>query len=132
MLVKNEVFEVVQSNQVLKNLAESREVPVRVSFRLAKMLKSLDENLKIYLTEKQKIIEKYCKKDEEGKPMVEGNQYSVSPENLEAFQKEFFELLVLETDLGVDKIKAKLDDIPNGLVSTTDILFLETFFDFEE
>jgi len=32
----------------------------------------------------------------------------------------------------VDKIKAKFDDIPNGLVSTTDILFLETFFDFEE
>jgi len=132
MLVRNEVFEVVQNNPVLKALAESKDVPVRISFRLAKVLKVLDENLKMYLGVKQRLIEKYCKRNEMGEPVIENNQYTVPPENLETFQKEYFELLTLEIDLGVDKIKAKFDDIPNGLVSTTDILFLETFFDFEE
>jgi len=132
MLVRNEIFEVVQNNPVLRNLAESKDVPVRISFRLARVLKALDENLKIYLSAKQKLIEKYCKRDEKGEPIVENNQYTIPPDNLETFQKEYFELLALEIDLGVDKIKAKFDDIPNGLVSTTDILFLEIFFDFEE
>jgi len=90
MLVRNEVFEVVQNNPVLKALAESKDVPVRISFRLAKVLKVLDENLKMYLGVKQRLIEKYCKRNEMGEPVIENNQYTVPPENLETFQKEYF------------------------------------------
>jgi hypothetical protein len=132
---------------VLKEL-ENEKAPVRFSFAVVKNLKelqneieplqkitmqSIEENEK-YESERKDIIEKFCEKDEKGKPKIENNQYKIPPgsmngfnyemeqlnvkypevkENLDKREKEIQELIQEEIEVKLNKIHLK--DLPESL-----------------
>ena len=100
MKIKNEVL--VNSVQVLRKL-NNAELPVRVSYKLAKNIKSIDKELKIYEEEKQKLINKYGEKDEEGKSKVNENGM-INILDTENWNKDIKELLEIEVEINVEKI----------------------------
>ena len=100
MKIKNEVL--VNSVQVLRKL-NNAELPVRVSYKLAKNIKNIDKELKIYEEEKQKLINKYGEKDEEGKLKTKEDG-SINITDTENWNKDIKELLEIEAEINIEKI----------------------------
>jgi len=100
MKIKNEVL--VNSVQVLSKL-NNAELPVKVSYKLAKNIKNIEKELSIYEEEKQKLINKYSEKDEEGKSKVNENGM-INILDVENWNKDIKELLEIEVEINVEKI----------------------------
>ncbi|WP_143314983.1 hypothetical protein [Clostridium sp. HBUAS56017] len=100
MKIKNEVL--VNSVQVLRKL-NNAELPVRVSFKVAKNIKEIEKELKIYEEEKSKLIDKYGEKDKEGKIKTSENG-TVNIFDVENWNRDIKELLSIEIDLNIEKI----------------------------
>ena len=91
----------------------NKQLPIKVSYAISKNISKLESELKIYNKEREKIINKYCKKDEEGKLVIdENNQYSIEDESIDICNKELNELLNIEVDINIHKFK--LDDLMCG------------------
>lgn len=100
MKIKNEVL--VNSVQVLRKL-NNAELPVRVSYKLAKNIKSIEKELNIYEEEKQKFINKYCEKDDEGKNKI-NEDGTIKILDTEKWNKDIKELLDIEAEINIEKI----------------------------
>ena len=83
-----------------------RQFPVKISYAISKNISKLESDLKIYNSEREKIINKYCKKDEEGNLVIdESNNYSIEEEYIDICNKELNELLDIEVDIDIHKYK---------------------------
>ncbi len=103
---------IVNDANFLFNLVH-KQFPVKVSYAISKNISKLEKELKVYNKEREKIIDKYCKKDEEGNLLIdENNQYSIEEENIDICNKELNELLDIEIDVNIHKFK--LDDLMCG------------------
>lgn len=90
-----------------------KQLPVKVSYAIAKNIKKLENELKIYNEEREKLIDKYCIKDDEGKNVIdENNNLKIANEHLEAWNKEINELMDIEVDIDIHKFN--LDSLMCG------------------
>lgn len=100
----------------LQKLWNSQDVKARISFRLAKMGKEINAELEIFNEKKQKLYEKYGVKKED-------NNFYITDENMEVFQKEYKELIEEETTISIPEIH--LSDVENVDISPRDISTLD-------
>ena len=84
-----------------------RKLPVKAGFAIAKNLNKIESVLNIYNKERQKLIDKYCEKDEEGKLKTENNTYEIKEGLKEDFNKESEELLEIENEIDIHKFNLK-------------------------
>lgn len=81
-----------------------KQLPIKVSYAIAKNISKIEKELEIYNKERQKLIDKYCVKDEEGNNLVdENNQLKIDDENLEAWNKDINDLLDIDIDIKIHK-----------------------------
>ena len=81
-----------------------KQLPIKVSYAISKNIKKLEKELKIYDEERQKLIDKYCIKDEEGNNVIdENNNLKIADEHLKAWNKEINELMDIEVDIDIHK-----------------------------
>lgn len=72
------------------------DLPIKVSYAIAKNITKVENELKIYNIEKQKLIEKYCCKDEHGNLTIsEGCQ--------EEWTRDIEALASIEVDIDIHK-----------------------------
>ncbi|MEE0711604.1 MULTISPECIES: hypothetical protein [Peptostreptococcaceae] len=96
---------IVNDSNFLASLMH-RQFPVKISYAISKNISKLESDLKIYNSEREKIINKYCKKDEEGNLVIdESNNYSIEEEYIDICNKELNELLDIEVDIDIHKFK---------------------------
>lgn len=99
----------LSNEKILNDAAKLSEIsqkmlPVKASYAIAKNIAKLDVELKIYNAERNKLIEKYSQKDEQGKPIVvENNQVKLQEECLEDWSRDIKELLEIENDIDIQK-----------------------------
>lgn len=95
---------IVNDANFLGALTHKTGLPIKVSYALAKNISKIEKELDIYNKERQKLLDKYCIKDEEGKNLVdENNQLKIADENLEAWNKDINDLLDIEIDIDIHK-----------------------------
>ena len=91
----------------LSSIAQ-KELPVKVSYAIAKNLAKLEAELKTYNTEREKLIEKYSIKDENGKTVAdENNQIKLQPEQVADWNKDIKELLAIENDIDIHQFSVE-------------------------
>ena len=96
---------IVNDSNFLASLMH-RQFPVKISYAISRNISKLESDLKIYNSEREKIINKYCKKDEEGNLVIdESNNYSIEEEYIDICNKELNELLDIEVDIDIHKFK---------------------------
>lgn len=100
MKIKNEVL--LNSVQVLRKL-NAAELPVKLSYKLAKNIKNIEKELALYEEEKQKLIAKYGEKDEAGK-IKQNDDGTINILDTEKWNNDIKELLAIETDISIEKI----------------------------
>lgn len=103
-----------------------KNLPVKVSYAIAKNISKIESNLKIYNKEKQKLIDKYSVKDEKGETLVgEDNQVTIQKEFLENWNKDIKELQAIENEIDIHKFNA--NDLFSGNYDMTpgEIMLIE-------
>jgi len=111
--MKFSLNEIMGMNEGL-NVILAKELPVKTSYWLARFLDKVGSETKAMETARMKLIEKYAKKDKDGKPLMkkDTNEYDITKANMEKFQAEFGDLGKEEFDVDFTAIKlADLGDI---------------------
>lgn len=114
--------EIVNSIEALKNLS-TKELNVKASFKIAKNIKTIDEISNIFIEEKRKLVNKYGTKDDKGNLKLDYNGVAeISKENLEEWNRSYAELLEIENNIEIEKIKLSDLDVR---VSAQELLAIE-------
>lgn len=108
----------------------SKNFSAKTSFRLVKLKKELEILNQSFLEAKDKCLEKYGEKDENGKLVIntDNNGLSFSPipaKNQGIFTKELIE--ILEEEIEVSDTFFNIEDFGEELVSGEDLLGLLPF-----
>jgi O-phosphoseryl-tRNA(Cys) synthetase len=124
------------NNPILQVITQ-KQFTAKTSYWLARVFDKLQREAKIYLAEKQKLIEKYARryeadgeqKDNTGKVIkswkkgdIVGDEKSVSLSDAEGFTKEINELTEIELDIGINKIEFDFDKEPACTVEEMSLL----------
>ena len=87
-----------------------KQLPIKVSYAIAKNISKIESELKIYNKERQKLLDKFCVKDSEGNNVIdENNNLKIADEHLEVWNKEINELLDIEVEIDIHKFN--VDDL---------------------
>ena len=89
------------------------QLPIKVAYAISKNVNKIESELKVYNTEKAKLVNKYGEKDKEGKLKV-GENWNVplKEEHIEDYNRDIKELLSIENEMDIHMIK--LDDLLNS------------------
>ncbi len=90
------------------------ELPIKVSFQLARFLDKVSGETKILEATRIKLLEKLAKKDKDGKPLLnkEKTSYDLTENNKRKFEKDYFDLGKEEFEIDFKPIKLnQLGDI---------------------
>ena len=89
------------------------QLPIKVAYAISKNVNKIESELKVYNTEKAKLVNKYGEKDKEGKLKVgENGNVSLKEEHIEDYNRDIKELLSIENEMDIHMIK--LDDLLNS------------------
>lgn len=103
--------------QILSNIS-NKQLPVKVSYAIAKNINSINKELKIFAEEKMKIIGEYALKDEHGNPKIKENKtYEFIEDKEEECNSKYNELLDIEVELTIRQIN--VNDLLNSNVNFT-------------
>lgn len=115
--IKKQKENIILTNGRIKDLytspglmaASRRNLGVKPSYWLARIIDKMDSIIKPYAKEQQKIIERYTEKDENGKPKQQNNMFIWMKDQEGQANQELNELADIEVDLGIKKIHLDLD-----------------------
>lgn len=100
MLVKN--IDMMNSVDVLKKMSQL-DLPLKLSYKLAKNIMSIDAELTIINAHKQKLIDKYGEKDTEGN-LITDERGQIRILDIDGWTMEYSELENLEVDVSIKLI----------------------------
>lgn len=99
-----------------------RELPIKASYAIAKNLKKIEDELEIYYKEREKLIDKYAEKDENGKIKVDNNGFIIFKDK-EGWDKEIKELLAIENDIKIHTFP--IDVLEGYNMSPAELMLIE-------
>ena len=101
-----------------------KELPIKASYAIAKNLSKLEVELKIYNSEREKLIEKYSLKNEKGETVVgENNQIKLQPELISDWNKDIKELLAIENDIDIHTFS--IEALNGYSISPSDLMLID-------
>ncbi|GAA0100823.1 DUF1617 family protein [Paraclostridium bifermentans] len=94
-------------------IANKQGLPKKISYAIAKNMAKIESELKIYNSERQKLIDKYAHKDEQGNVQIDrNNNLKIMDEHIKDWNKEINELLDVEVNVEIHKFN--IDDLYNS------------------
>lgn len=120
----------------LKNLAntfQNKDLPIKVAFKLNKLLIAIENHFSFYRLKLNEIIEKYSEKNEEGKPLLtdDGLGYKIVPECQIECNSKIQELSNLIVEVP-ENIKFTLDELDGISLNIQDMYLFSKFIEDEE
>lgn len=129
------LIEVLNAKEPLKRLTDLRFTSFGVVRKLVGLTKEIDEEIKFYVDEEKKLVERYASKDDKGNPEVypDGKIKLNSIEDKIEFEKEIFNLRSTDVD-SIHKVEIKESDFKDkdNIPSPSDIIALSGFIEFVE
>lgn len=112
MKLKN--IEIMNSIPVINKLLQS-DIDITAQFILNKNTSAINDIAKAYVTGRNKLLDKYVKKDEEGKMVIENNNYIFDDGNAEKCISEMNKLDNIENDIKLQKLS--IEDLKGAKVT---------------
>lgn len=116
------IYEVVESKEILDSLAQNKNLPTKIAYKIYRLLVKVTPILDFYNNQKFDLFQKYGNQ--------EGEEIVIPKENQDVFLKDLNELKQVECEDGIEKIDIGLD-IDLG-ISPADFFLLEPFINFVE
>lgn len=118
----------VKSRTALIKLYNSSILDAVVAYRISKNANAIFKELDLYDKQNCKLVNKYCNRDSNGKPVVKDGLIEIS--NIEKYEDELRELFKENVEISINKIP--LGSISNVGLTPAEILSLEYMLDVEE
>ena len=112
MKLKN--IEIMNSIPVINKLLQS-DIDFTAQFILNKNTSTINDIAKAYVIGRNKLLDKYVKKDEEGKMVIENNNYIFDDGNAEKCISEMNKLDNIENDIKLQKLS--IEDLKGAKVT---------------
>lgn len=122
------------ANIINKNFIEalerlrSQKVPMKGAFALSGVSKKVREEVTKFEEVRKAALERLCDRDEDGNPLMSGDNFNLSQESMRQLAQELSELTSMEIDVGQVKLK-DLGDTSALTMSTYDAEILEGVID---
>ena len=101
-----------------------KELPVKVSYALAKNIAKIEKELEIYNSERQKLLDKYCVKDENGQNKIdENNQLKIQEMYLKDWEQDIKELQNIELEIDIHKFK--IDELNGYNMTASELIAID-------
>lgn len=114
--MKFKLFELKNMEKSLGNLL-MKELNIKLSYRLGKFLKKVNEEFNELEMSRVKLVKKYGKHEENS------DKYEVLPENINNFSNEYNQLLDEEIQIDIEPIC--LEELGDIKLSPVDMMLLE-------
>ena len=85
---------------------KGKKLPVKFGYAVKKIASAWNDAAAAYTAERKEILDRYAKKDKNGKNIVEDNCYVISDQ--EEYAKEIEELLEIETEAEIQKVSEEI------------------------
>ena len=98
------------TNQQILNFVNSgiqkKNLPIKLAYGISVNLSSIEPALIAYNKQREELIEKYVKKDDDGKPLAENGLYLF--EDRTGWDKSVTELLEIEAEVNITQVPEKV------------------------
>ena len=126
-MIKIKLNDVVNATETLNKIMQ-QSFKGSLAFKIARLARELDKEMQTFNTERQKIIQKYGEKDENGELIVdEKGLINFDKTNLKEINEEFNSLLNTELEINADKLP--MNSIDNFEITPQEMLQIEVFFE---
>lgn len=115
---------IVNDANVLGAISQ-KNLPIKVSYAIAKNIAKIEAEIKVYNKERQKLIEKYSVKDKEGKLLIEDNSIKIAPENVEEWNRDIKELLEIENEVDIHKFHISELENSNCTMTPAELMLID-------
>ena len=123
MKIKN--YEAINAYAKLGEILKNYSFKAKVCQSIVKNKNKLKEIVDNFDEARQTLVKSLADKDENGEPLVEGNNYVIN--DREKLNREFMELQEIETEIDLDKIS--VDDLADKEINGADYEVLSIFID---
>lgn len=96
-------YEIINIINALNEIGNKR-LPAKVGFAIAKNQMELERIYKTYNAQREKLVDSYAQKDEEGNRVTAESPDQIMLTDPKAFAKELQELLEADNEIGIHKI----------------------------
>jgi len=82
-----------------------------LAFKIARLARELNKEVETFNSERQKLLNEYCEKDENGELVIlENGNVKILPDKINEFNEVFNSLLQTEVEINVEKFSNDLID----------------------
>lgn len=120
----------VKSRNALIKLNNTEGLDSITAYRILKNSNAIDKELKIYDEHQTKLVNKYCDKSEDGKPLVENGGFKITGENYEKYVEELESIFNEDVDISIKRIS--IESIMNAGLSPAQIGSIEYMLETED
>lgn len=121
------LLDILNSQSTLAELNNCKGLSSVTAYRIAKNIKLVNEELKVYNDQRIKLLENLANKDEDGKPIIKEDdgmqEYDLSRENKTKLQEEVNKLL--EEEINMDIKKVSLEQLDGAGLSPAQLSTIE-------
>ena len=99
-----------------------------LAFKIARLARELSKEMETFNAERQKLLQKYCIKDENGELKTNDNgTVQVEPNKINEFNEEFSSLLETEVEINAEKLS--MDSLDSFDITPQQMISIEKFFE---
>lgn len=126
-MIKIKLSDVVNATETFNKIMQ-QSFKGSLAFKIARLARELDKEMQTFNAERQKIIQKYGNKDENGELIIDENgNIKFDNSDLVEINQEFNSLLETELEINADKLP--MDSIDNFEITPQEMLNIEVFFE---
>lgn len=126
-MIKVSLNDIVNSSSTFRELSE-KQLPIRVAFRIARLIRELDKENTTFENSRRAIIEKYAMRDEAGKiAQADNGNIILQQDKIEDCNNELNELLSAEVEINADKIS--IEDLEKIEMTPAQVYNIEAFIE---
>lgn len=120
----------IKSRKAFNELKNLKGLDSITAYRIAKNIQEIQKELSIFDEQNVNLLNKYCERDANNKPIVNDGFVSIPNSNKKDYEMELKALFEEDVELSVKKIS--LGSISNVGLTPAEILSLEYMLDVEE
>ena len=120
----------VKSRNALMKLNNTEGLDSLTAYRILKNSNAISKELVMYDEHKTRLVNKYCDKDGQGKPLIENGTIKVTGENYKKYVEELEKIFNEEINISIKKIS--IESIMNVGLSPSQIGSIEYMLETED
>lgn len=126
-MIKISLNDILSSSETFNTIMQ-QSFKGSLAFKIARLARELSKEMETFNAEREKILRKYCVKDEDGNLKTNDNgTVQIPPEKISEFNEEFNSLLATEVEINADKLP--MDSLDSFDITPQQMITIENFFE---